>query len=180
MFKEKISVTNLEQIPLGTLKLKFDEFYNKPIGNNLLRLKCINDIIFGFKYNQPVDNFLPLIITLTFGHNYNQSVNQLPESIKYLKFDYSFNQFVDNLPNSISKLIFGKTFNKPVDNLPNSIRYLQFGELYFDNFIENIKKSKNNGVIEVIGPIEPIGKPSISMIGISDKYEFIIGEAIII
>lgn len=145
--QEKTFITNLKKIPLGTLKLYFDNSYNKPIGDNLLKLKCIVDIIFGFDYNQPVDNLLPQIIKLIFGHDFNQTVNELPCSIKYLKFGYSFNHIVDNLPNSINKLIFGESFNKSVDNLPNSIKYLQFGAL-FSQSIDNLPEQLTHLIID--------------------------------
>ena len=132
-------------------KLEFYSDFNHCVDNMLP--PNITHLIFGWKFNKPVNNLPNNIIELVFGFNFNQSVNNLPQTIKILKFIGHFNQSIDNLPQSLEILHLNSSFNKSIYNLPNTLLEIHLDTILFcDNYninmlpdsIKIIKVNSNN------------------------------------
>src|SRR5690606_28877215 len=68
----------------------------------------ITNLIFGKKFNQPIQNCIPSSVThLIFGHLFNQSIDDLPYGIEELTFTGQSGHYV-----------ISSYFNKPIKNLP--------------------------------------------------------------
>lgn len=121
-------------------------------------------LIFGSKFNQPIDNLPSSLMHLEFSCSFNQPINKLPTSLKFLRFIESFNQPI-NLPPGLTHLTFDCRFDRPVilpdgleylcisnddnsdtlDNLPSSITELELGyyiKSELNNLPNGIKKIK--------------------------------------
>ena len=99
----------------------------------------VTTIIFGYEFNQPVDNLPKSIKIIIFGFEFNQPVDNLPNSVSIIKFGGLFNQSVDKLPNSVSIIKFKCSFNQSVDKLPNSVSFIKFGYM-FDKSVKALPK----------------------------------------
>ena len=106
-------------IPKTVEHLMFGYFFNQSIDNLPSNL---THLYFDYCFNQEVDNELPPTLnTLALGGCFNKSVDALPKGLERLVFGYWFDRPVDNLPLTLKTLIFGESFNHPVDKLPDSI-----------------------------------------------------------
>jgi len=150
-------------IPSGTTKVFFPYYYNKPVDKvfeNLDSTITITEILFGEKFNQPVDHILPEGLRyLKFGDHFDQPVGNLPESLRILEiegvFDHpvnalpmslldlyldgcdDFDQSVDELPMGLQRLRLGDSFDQPVDDLPTGLQRLQLGD-NFDQPVDDL------------------------------------------
>ena len=72
----------------------------------------LTQLIFGFKFNQPLNNSLSNLTNLTylgFGFNFNQPL-ELSSNIKILSIDFDNFSLIENLPNSVEELYIGEKF----------------------------------------------------------------------
>ncbi len=109
-----------------------------------MRRRCpkgITTLVFGEKFNQPVDNLPNSLKSLTLGYDFNLPVDNLPNGLTNLTFGYKFDLPVDNLPNSLIYLELGRYFKQPVNNLPNTIKVLKLGYWFKDIPINNLPNS---------------------------------------
>lgn len=128
-------------MPRNIQKVKFKEDFNKPIIN---LPKTITNIVFGNKFNQSIEGFLPTnLINLTFGFYFNQPITIFPKNLKRLCFGTKFNGLYKDLPKKLKHL---KMFIiKPdivVENLPDSIEWLSifcFCNVNIESLPKNIK-----------------------------------------
>lgn len=111
-------------------KLIFSDNFNSSV--YLLKSTNIKYLIFGYNFNQTVDNLPNSITYLKFGYNFDQRVDNLPKSLKHIVFGNNFCKHVFTLPPVLS-ITFGDKFNKPVHNLPNTVRSIIFGQDFDQN-----------------------------------------------
>jgi hypothetical protein len=116
----------LDNLPPTIIDLTFDIYFNNSV-DTLSNLLFIENIYFGWKFNQPIDHLPNSLKRLVFGNNFNHPVDYLPNSLKRLVFGKKFNCTVDHLPNSLKYLEFGNNFDKSIEFLPKSIQYLTVG-----------------------------------------------------
>ena len=115
----------------------------------------ITRIVFGFKFNQPVDCLLPpSLLHLTFGEIFNFPIIHWPQQLSHLTFGYSFNSPVGNLPPSVTHLIFGKKFNQPF-NPPPTLKLLFLGDM-FTQSIDNLPNSIHTLTTYTTAPINTL------------------------
>lgn len=106
---------------------EFDNLYYG-ISNNGYLLINSNDI--DFSNDLIIIYFMKKYKKVVFGDKFNSPVNWLPEGITHLQFGKSFNQSLDNLPGTLKELIIASQeiawckFNKPLDNLPIGLEHL--------------------------------------------------------
>lgn len=96
-------------------------------GINFATEPVLEEIIFGEKFNQCVDNLPISLKRITFGNDFNFPVDNLPNKLIYIKFGHNFNHIIDELPSSLEHIIFGHEFNQSIDNLPCLITCIQLG-----------------------------------------------------
>lgn len=126
-----------------------------PINNS----NCLEIMIFGSIFNQPVDNLPQSIKKLKFNVAFNQSIdnlpldlesldlthckrfvgslNNLPLKLKELFISYHYNQPINNLPINLNNLYFGYHFNQLINNWPNNLTNLVMGNA-FNEPIDNL------------------------------------------
>ena len=124
--------TYLLNIPETVENLRFGYSFNQPVNKLPTSLTYLT---FGYNFNQSVKRLPLLLEEIEFGHLFNQPVDMLPQSIQKLIFGYSFNHSVDNLPLSIQNLIIGYCFNKPVNKIPKSLLFLRVSSS-FNQYVE--------------------------------------------
>lgn len=109
----------------GTVKIKFSDEFNSSI-KKLKTFNFITEIIFGYFFNQPIDDLPNSIKYLTLGQYFNQPLNKLPKSITHLTIGFAFNQTLDKLPDSIVVLTiyYYETFIRLINSLPSTVMYL--------------------------------------------------------
>ena len=57
---------------------------------------------------------------MIFGYQFNQPINNLPDSIQNLTFDYAFNQLIKKIPADL-KIVYIDKFNPSIKTISNSI-----------------------------------------------------------
>jgi hypothetical protein len=137
-----ISHELLTNLPLTIKYIKFNDKYDYSI--DVLMEKNITHIIFGYEFNNSVDNLPWKIEYLYFGYKFNQLLENLPGCMRKLIFPQNsqFNNQLDCLPNSIEYLFLPIYYSKQIDNLPNSIFYLELNYQY-PHTLNNLPKSLN-------------------------------------
>ena len=73
--------------------ITFNHTYNKLIDSNLI--SNYKKIIFGHKFNRPINKLPNSLIHITFGNNFNKPVDILPEQLIQLTFFVSLLFLVD-------------------------------------------------------------------------------------
>jgi hypothetical protein len=91
-YKNIYNLINATDIPAGVFQnikhISFNNSFNKNV-DALNFLPNIESIVFGYKFNQRVDNLPETLTSLTFNNNFNRSVNKLPtarENINIVNF----------------------------------------------------------------------------------------------
>jgi len=111
-------------------KLRFSHKFNEPICRNIIEIikgNNITEIIFGWDFNQLIDNLPNGIKNIIFcSYYYDLPIDNLPNTIELIKLSKYFDHPLDNLPDSIHTIYFGEYFNQRLDNLPISIKNLYF------------------------------------------------------
>eukprot|EP00026_Physarum_polycephalum_P005006 Phypoly_transcript_05032.p1 GENE.Phypoly_transcript_05032~~Phypoly_transcript_05032.p1 ORF type:complete len:314 (-),score=60.25 Phypoly_transcript_05032:122-1063(-) len=141
-----VRVTSASSIPTKSVlkKLGFAPEKNQQL-KNIHKFTSLTHLVFGYRFNHPVDN-LPFSIThLTLGDDFVQPVDHLPPSLLSLTFGARFDRPVPLLPSSLTSLTFGNGFNQivsypppssppvptsPDSFLPPSLTSLTFGKFY--------------------------------------------------
>uniref|UniRef100_A0A6C0C794 F-box domain-containing protein n=1 Tax=viral metagenome TaxID=1070528 RepID=A0A6C0C794_9ZZZZ len=79
----------------------------------------VRRLIFGTRYNLPIQSLPSFITKIQFGDHFNQPIdNILPENLISLKFGLNFNQPIDKcIPSSVTRLIFGEKFHQSIANM---------------------------------------------------------------
>jgi len=89
----------------------------------------LTHIIFGWFFNQSIDNLPNSLIHITFGNNFNQPFNNSLISLTHIIFGDDFNQLLPLLP-SLTHITFGKNFDQSIDNLSKTVRYINISKKY--------------------------------------------------
>ncbi len=110
----------------------------------------LEEITFGYNFNQPLDNLPKNIKKIIFHErdegsshphyysNFNQSIDNLPEGLTYLKLESCFNNSVDKLPSTLKYLELGYNFNKTIDSLPSDLEELVISSKMFNYPVNNL------------------------------------------
>lgn len=117
-------------IPTGITHLTFGNGFDSALATIRFN-QTLTHLVFGRKFNHPVDHYLPDSIThINFGDSFNNSVDYLPPSLITLSFEYDFDKCIDNLPHTLLYLKLGHSFRRHIKNLPISLLNLEFPFLY--------------------------------------------------
>lgn len=115
----------------GLLTIKFDDFFNEQIYENTLP-NTIENIYFGYNFNQRLHPFPSSLRVIKFGHLFDQEIdeNVFPKIMFSIEFGYRYNKELKQnvLPDELNELKFGKLYTKALE--PGVIRYLK--RLFFD------------------------------------------------
>ena len=156
----------INTLPKSLIKLNFGVFFNRQLGNLLKNLDNLQELEFGYNFNQQIlENTLPKsLIKLKFGQNFNNGVGFSKveplgdalfnlKNLQDLEFGNSFNQQIlkNTLPESLIKLKFGEYFNNYRKELDDAftnliiLQELEFGkrfnqEIINNNLTKNLKK----------------------------------------
>jgi len=90
----------------------------------------VQEVIFGPRFDAPVDHLPETITRLTFGASFNQPIDRLPAGLTHLKLGYSFDRSSASLPKGLKWLVFGTSYDHPVDCLPPGLMHLDLGECF--------------------------------------------------
>ena len=112
-------------------KLKFSHKFNEPICRNIVDIikgNNITEIIFGWDFNQLIDNLPNGIKNIIFcSYYYDLPIDNLPNTIELIKLSKYFDHPLDNLPEGLINLYLSNDTNYDLNNLPNTLELLRSG-----------------------------------------------------
>ena len=79
-----------------------------------------------------VDNLPSNIERIIFGEKFNYPIDNLPNSIIYIRFDWvgEFDQPIYKLPSNLEELYFGSKFNNIICKVPDGFKKILLGTLF--------------------------------------------------
>jgi len=92
----------------------------------------VEEIVFDYNFNQPLDYLPAGIKKITFGKFFNHLINfkNLPTSIEYLEFGYCYNKTIHEYPPNLKILKFGRNYSSKIFNLPHGLIKLEINEKF--------------------------------------------------
>lgn len=111
-------------------KIKFSHQFNEPITRSLaeiIRNNNVTEVIFGWDFNQQVENLPTGIKTIIFcSYYFDLPLNNIPFTVETLKLSKFFDQPLDNLPDSLQTIYFGEHYNQILEYFPKNLRNIFF------------------------------------------------------
>lgn len=130
---ENLQLTNyykkISAFPPNLKELNTGDCFDQPIGTGELILPdSIENLVFGFSFNNKIEKYPANLKNLEFGKKFNQELINLPNELTNLYVGTDFDQSLDSLPNSLKLLSFmgpgGAVYDKQLDNLPTGLEVL--------------------------------------------------------
>ena len=138
------SISNYIHVIKNYKKLIFSNYDDYKICISTINEHNYNKNYKGSNFNQPILNSLDNLTQLqqlTFGYKFNQELD-IQTNVKILKLDCNNKKIIDYLPNSIEELYLGYNFDLELNDLPNSIKILLFDcDSKYNKELNNLPKS---------------------------------------